>query len=189
MSNYFVEVLANNRLQFALKRPPPLDSVAPLKYNNIISFRFVGCFDLTFNACFTFSLFFCCFLFIRRVKKFFSCATTTSGMTSPRPCQDFQVFILFFESSTALYNSRIPTVLKTSHKRGQNILFHSTLNCCFSIVPLFVTRKPIIIKQYVPFSYFVFLFILFMFRNQPNNCFISPLVYVMLCFFFLLLFS
>lgn len=60
--------------------------------------------------------------------------------------------LLFFESSTALYNSRIPTVLKTSHKKGgQNILFHSTLNCCFSIVPLFVTRKPIIIKQYVPF--------------------------------------
>lgn len=58
----FVQLLCRSFSQqsFAIcfKRPPPLDSVAPLKYNNIISFRFVGCFDLTFNACFTFSFVF-----------------------------------------------------------------------------------------------------------------------------------
>lgn len=126
-----------------------------------------------------FHLLFCfsaAFLFIRRVKKFFSCATTTSGMTSPRPARIFKCLFYFFESSTALYNSRIPTVLKTSHKKGgQNILFRSTLNCCFSIVPPFCDTQINSNKAICTFSYFVFLFILSLcFETSQTIVFISP---------------
>lgn len=131
-------------------------------------------------------LFFCCFFIHQTREKILFLCYHHQWYDLASPCQDFQVFILFFfESSTALYNSRIPTVLKTSHKKGgQNILFHSTLNCCFSIVPPFCDTQINSNKAICTFSYFVFLFILSLcFETSQTIVFISPFQ-CMLCYVF-----